>query len=262
MMVPGYRIYIDEVGTSDLKSSKEPNHRFLSLTGVIFELDSIRSSVHAEIEAMKRKYFDSHPDDPVILHRKEIINKKYPFHNLKNKDIENAFSAELLELFRNWDYTVISVLIDKYEHQQKYASWRYDPYHYCMEIILERYYRFLIDNAVLGDVMVESRGKKEDMRLKKSYHRIYEEGTSYIEAVELQKVLTSSQLKVKLKKLNVSGLQVADLLAYPARRHMFKYYKIQDDDRVTFNEQIIEILKTKFFKRGNKTEGWGIKLLP
>lgn len=262
MMVPSYRIYIDEVGTSDLKSSKDPNHRFLCLTGVIFELDSIRSSIHTEIESIKLKYFDSHPDDPVILHRKEIINKKYPFHNLKNKDVDNAFSAELLELFQKWDYTVISVLIDKYEHQQKYATWRYDPYHYCMEIILERYYRFLMDNGAVGDVMVESRGGKEDTRLKKSYHRIYTEGTAYIESTVLQKVLTSSQLKVKSKKLNVSGLQVADLLAFPARRYMFKYYKIQDDDRITFNEKIIEILKTKFYKRGNKTEGWGIKLLP
>lgn len=33
-----YRIYIDEVGNSDLESSDDPNHRFLSLTGVILEL--------------------------------------------------------------------------------------------------------------------------------------------------------------------------------------------------------------------------------
>ncbi len=30
-----YRIYIDEVGNPDLGSSDDPNHRFLSLTGVI-----------------------------------------------------------------------------------------------------------------------------------------------------------------------------------------------------------------------------------
>ena len=33
-----YRIYIDEVGNPDLASSENPNHRFLSLTGVILEL--------------------------------------------------------------------------------------------------------------------------------------------------------------------------------------------------------------------------------
>jgi hypothetical protein len=30
-----HRIYIDEVGNPDLESSDDPNHRFLSLTGVI-----------------------------------------------------------------------------------------------------------------------------------------------------------------------------------------------------------------------------------
>ena len=37
-----YRIYIDETGNSDLKSSDEPNHRYLSLTGVIITLEYVR----------------------------------------------------------------------------------------------------------------------------------------------------------------------------------------------------------------------------
>lgn len=257
-----YRIYIDEVGNSDLKSSDNPNHRYLSLTGVIFELEYVRSRVHHEIEDMKNRFFGSHPDDPVIFHRKEIIHKKYPFKALVDPEIENAFNSELLALFGQWEFTVISVLIDKKEHQQRYTTWRFDPYHYCMEIILERYYRFLVDHGTQGDVMFESRGGKEDMRLKKSYNKIYLEGTPYITTADLQTVFTSSQLKVKPKHLNVSGLQVADLLAYPARHYMFKYYRIKEDDRITFNDQIIEILKAKFYKQGNKTQGWGIKLLP
>gem|GEM_PF-2254388 len=40
-----YRIYIDEVGNSDLGSSDNPNHRFLSLTGIIFELEYIETTV-------------------------------------------------------------------------------------------------------------------------------------------------------------------------------------------------------------------------
>jgi len=250
------------VGNSDLKSSENPNHRFLSLTGVIFELEYIRDVVRLDIEQMKRQYFNSHPDDPIILHRKEIVNKKYPFKALLDPDVEKAFNKDILSFFEKWDYTIISVLIDKNEHQQRYSTWRFDPYHYCMEILLERFYRFLIDRNIKGDVMFESRGGKEDNRLKKSYNRIYEEGTSYINASDLQTSFTSSQLKVKPKQLNVSGLQIADLLAYPARQFMFKHYSLIDDERVTFNDKIIEILKTKFYKRGNKTEGYGIKLLP
>ena len=32
-----YRMYVDEVGNSDLGSSDNPNHRFISLTGVVWE---------------------------------------------------------------------------------------------------------------------------------------------------------------------------------------------------------------------------------
>ena len=41
-----YRIYIDEVGNPDLESSDNPNHRFLSLTGIILELSHVESIVH------------------------------------------------------------------------------------------------------------------------------------------------------------------------------------------------------------------------
>ena len=257
-----HRIYIDEVGNPDLRSSENPNHRFLSLTGVIFDLNYISNTVHKEIELFKTNYFGSHPDDPVIFHRKEIINKKYPFQILKNPKVEAAFNKEFLSFLQRWEYVVISVLIDKQEHQQRYSAWRYDPYHYCMEIIIERYYRFLKDGNAVGDVLVESRGGKEDSRLKKAYNRIFKEGTSYIKAEELNLVFTSKQLKVKQKSMNISGLQIADLLAFPARQYMLKYYQKIEVKRPTFNDEIIEILKTKLYRRGNKTEGYGIKLLP
>ena len=70
-----YRLYIDEVGNSDLGSSKDPNHRYLSLTGIILELDYVSTTAFPAIEALKRDYFDSHPDEPIILHRKELVNK-------------------------------------------------------------------------------------------------------------------------------------------------------------------------------------------
>jgi len=61
-----YRIYIHEVGNSDRKSSSIPDHRFLCLAGVIFDLDYVRDVFQPDIEALKAKYFHSHPDEPVI----------------------------------------------------------------------------------------------------------------------------------------------------------------------------------------------------
>lgn len=256
-----YRIYIDEVGNSDLKSSKDQNHRFLSLTGVIFELDYVKE-VQQDIDSLKTKYFGSHPDEPVILHRKDIINHHYPFHALKDPEIEKSFSLELLNHFEKWEFTLISVLIDKSEHQLKYSTWKFDPYHYCMEIILERYFRFLFDKKSVGDVMFESRGGNEDKRLKKSYNGLFEKGTHYIKPDELQEVFTSKELKVKPKFANISGLQIADLLAFPSRKYIFDFYEIKTNENKTFNDSIIEVIKPKFYRRGNKIEGYGIKKLP
>ncbi len=101
-----YRLYIDEVGNSDLASSKDPNHRYLSLTGVILETEYTRETVFPAIENLKHDYFDSHPDEPIILHRKELVNKTYPFARLRDSTIEHAFNKSLLELLQNLDYAI------------------------------------------------------------------------------------------------------------------------------------------------------------
>jgi hypothetical protein len=258
-----YRIYVDEVGNPDLESSENFDHRFLSLTGVIIELDYVKKTLSPQFEKLKADYFDYHPDEPIIFHRKELLKKKPPFSNLKDPKIEKRFNTELLEKLKNWEYTVISVIIDKQEHDQRYATWRYDPYHYCQEILLERFRLFLDINRAKGDVMFESRGSKEDMRLKKSFRRIIELGTNNLNASDLQEHFTSKELKVKPKTLNITGLQIADLLAHPARRWFYKKILDLDDGKVTFSDKIIEILeKSKFFRYNNQIYGYGAKKLP
>ena len=213
-----YRLYIDEVGNNDMGSSANPNHRFLCLTGVVFELDYVKTVITPDVEALKNKYFESHPDDPIILHRKEMINKKHPFKALLDQTVENEFNAEFLQLLSKWTFKTITVLIDKSEHQTKYLTWRYDPYHYCMAIMLERYHLRLKEVGVMGDMMFESRGGKEDMRLKESYRKIFTNGTDWIKAEDIKQTITSNELKIKPKSANIAGLQIADLLAYPLYR--------------------------------------------
>jgi len=257
-----YRIYIDEVGNNDLGSSDSPNHRYLSLTGLIFELDYVKNVVSPKTEKLKTKYFNYHPDEPLILHRKELVNKKYPFNSLNDPLLEQEFNQEFLNLITELNYVIISVLIDKKEHKIKYSTWKYDPYHYCMEILIERFFFFLENHSALGDVMIESRGGKEDIRLKKSFAYIFETGTNFIEADRLQKRFTSKELKVKQKQLNIAGLQLADLLAHPSRRFMFRNYGIDEGKKFVFGDKIIDVLTKKYYTGKMGIEGYGIKLLP
>ena len=259
-----YRIYIDEVGNSDLKSSTNTEHRFLCLTGIIAELDYVRTVLQPQLEALKEKYFNSHPDEPIVFHRKELMYKKFPFHALANSDIEKVFNTEYLNLLTNWDYNVMAVVIDKQEHNTKYSeTWKYDPYHYCLEILLDRFFLFLKSKNAVGDVMIESRGGSEDMRLKKSFRNLIDNGTNFFTSEEIQEYITSKELKVKVKGANVAGLQLADLLAHAVRRYSFKTLFQIEDGKQTFSDNIITILEaSKFFRLNGIINGYGIGKLP
>ncbi|MCE5257732.1 MAG: DUF3800 domain-containing protein, partial [Chloroflexi bacterium] len=258
-----YRLYIDEVGNSDLGASTNPNHRYLSLTGIIIELTYVQHVVFPMIEKFKNTFFTSHPDEPIILHRKELVNKLPPFDNLRNPGVELAFNQALLEMLRNLDYVVLTIVIDKLEHCQRYQTWRFDPYHYCLTVLVERYVKWLQAGQAVGDVLAESRGGKEDRRLKDSFARVYEKGSEYIHPEEFAKYLTSSQLKVKPKISNIAGLQLADLLAYPSYRATLARYQNEALD-ANFGGKIAEILESgKYYRSPNgKIDGWGRKWLP
>jgi hypothetical protein len=258
-----YRLYIDEVGDPGLGASKDPRHRYLSITGIVMELGYVDKVVFPELEGLKKKHFHSHADEPIILHRKEIVNKRYPFHPLRDEKIREAFDRDLLQLMSNLEYTVITVVIDKFEHKTRYQIWQQDPYHYCLRILLERYILLLKDVGLTGDVMAESRGGKEDMRLKRSYERVLTEGTEYVNSNAFEEYLTSGQLKVKQKSNNIAGLQIGDLVAHPS----FKATLVRRNRQglpSNFGGDIALILEEKKYYRSpsGKIDGWGRKWLP
>jgi len=258
-----YRLYIDEVGTSDMSVTNNPNNRYLGLTGVIVELDYVKRVLFPQVEAIKSKFFNSHPDEPLILHRKELVNKKPPFEALHDPAVEAEFNQDLLKMLEDLDYVALTVVIDKYEHEQKYQTWRFDPYHYGLTILVERYVMWLRDHELVGDVMAESRGGKEDRRLKDSFTRVFDRGSDYVEAGIINQYLTSRQLKVKPKSNNISGLQLADLIAHPSFKSTAARHNKQELPN-NFGGQISKILEDNKYHRSptGKIEGWGRKWLP
>ncbi|MCD6326806.1 DUF3800 domain-containing protein [bacterium] len=261
---PAYRIYIDEVGNADLESSEDPNHRFLSLTGVVVNLEYVRDVLHPEMEALKQEFFSPHPDNPpLILHRKEIMNANYPFNALKDGTLRKRFDSDFLAHLRSWQYVVITVCIDKKRHKKMYAVWTYDPYHYCLQVLLERYVFFLENLNSRGDAMAEARGGKADRRLKGSFNRLWEKGTDYVSQERFQAVLTSRELKVKPKKDNISGLQLADLIAHPSCNEILSDFGLLPRKIAPFARSVINILQGKYYRGPREVVyGWGKKLLP
>ena len=257
-----YRLYIDETGNADLKASQDPNHRYLSLTGVILHLDVVRDHLVPELQSIKHDIFGSDPDEPLVLHRKELVNKNYPFHALRDPRVEAEFNARLLRLMNDLPYEVISVVIDKLDHLTRYQVWRHDPYHYCLEVLLERYVMLLKRTGARGDVVGEVRGGKSDRRLEHAYQRLWKNGNRFIRADNFQDVLTSHELKLKPKIRNIAGLQFADLIAHPSAAYIRFIYDAGNPPK-KFGARIADILVSrKYDRRGIQIHGVGIKWLP
>ena len=215
-----YRLYIDESGDHASHDLDDISKRYLGLTGIIVEGENYRENFHPTLEALKQLHFPHSPDEPVILHRKKILNKAGHFWRLRDADKNLAFMKDLLSFFKIQSYAVITVVIDKKSHKERYGDSAYHPYHYCLTAMLERYCGFLKFRNSEGDVMAESRGGEEDSSLKAAYIDVVTRGTFYREADFFSKVLTSKNLKLKPKTANIAGLQACDLIAHPSKEEI------------------------------------------
>jgi hypothetical protein len=103
--------------------------------------------------------------------------------------------------------------------------------------------------------MAESRGGKEDRRLKDSFERLWQNGTDYVAPEDFRKSLTSRQLKVKTKANNIAGLQLADLIAHPSRNEILKEQGLFTGKISVFGAEVIEILQDKYDRQGMRCFG-------
>jgi hypothetical protein len=97
-----------------------------------------------------------------------------------------------------------------------------------------------------GDVMAESRGGKEDQRLKHSFTRLLEQGTDFVPSERFLTALTSRELKIKPKSANVSGVQLADLLAHSSRCEILDEQGLLGRKITPFARSVILILQDKY----------------
>ncbi|HHH41115.1 MAG TPA: DUF3800 domain-containing protein [Chloroflexi bacterium] len=145
-----YRLYIDESGDHTFSDLSNPARRYLGLTGCFVESEVYRTQFYPALEALKQAHFPYNPDEPVILHRKDLINRRGPFWRLRDPEAERRFNEDLLRFLADQEYLLITVVIDKKSHIERYGSAAYHPYHYCLAALLERYCGFLNRFAHIG----------------------------------------------------------------------------------------------------------------
>jgi hypothetical protein len=66
---------------------------------------------------------------------------------------------------------------------------------------------------------------------------------------------TCRQLKVKPKSANVSGLQLADIIAHPSRAEILDSEGLLGRPLATFSKKVIELLQNKYDRQGERIFG-------
>ncbi len=259
-MEPVFRLFIDEVGHGSMKFSDHPNERYLSLTGAIMRITNESGQFTDELNKLRAEIFGN---TEVILHRTDIIKKEAPFDCLADPARCAEFDAAILKLLDESSYRVITVVIDKKEHKNRYRVWQAYPYHYCLMALMERYVTWLLGTGFSGDVMAESRGEKDNRKLQESYSRLYTKGTDWVGFKDFQKTLSTKELKIKDKKANISGLQLTDIIANPSMWSMI-CEKTSTEMNSPFGIQVVDILKRAKYRRkyNGQIAGIGTKWLP
>ena len=237
--------------------------RYLSLTGVMMKVDHARDYLLPALNRIKADALSEDPDSPICLHRSDVRQAKGPFGVLANTDTRARFDEAILSVMQEAEYTVITVFLDKLAMDGQLHWARTHPYHFLMEVLMEKYALCLNRRSAIGDVMPEARGRKQDDALQTEFSRVREKGTRYVSRDLVVTAIPSKSLKFRTKKDNVAGLQLCDLLAHPS------HYTIRENLRHPvklggFASRVSEILVNSKYNRSSfgKVWGWGAKALP
>jgi hypothetical protein len=99
----------------------EPAHRFLCLLGCWFcNPDYLR--FHEALEALKSRLLPHHQDDPVILHREDMLNARRDFKVLREPAMRADWDKELMKLINAAEFRIVAVVIDKRALREDYAT--------------------------------------------------------------------------------------------------------------------------------------------
>ena len=238
-----YIVYVDESGDSNLHKIN-PYFPVFVLSFCVFQKKYYAESVVPKMTTLK---FETFGHDMVILPERDIRKRLGPFSGMNHPD---SFFEALTEIIKESDVTLISVVIDKKRHKEKY-KYPDPPYSLAVQYGLERIYDFLStkgESDKILHVVFESRGNKEDKALKKNFE-------TYCNGMNKYKKIFNFKAIFAPKHVNSNGLQLADLTARPIGLYVFKPNQ---------KNRTYSILEEKFWKGncGATMIGNGLKIFP
>lgn len=146
----------------------------------------------------------------MILHGNKIRRRDPPFAFMANPSSRPGFLADMADALDTAEFGIIAAAIDKRPFADR-GQPKLDPYHvalgYCMENTWD-YLRSLNQHRLTTHIVMEGRNPRQNAALASAFHRIRNGSARWRSMVGLDLVLAR-------KKLNITGLQIADLTAQP-----------------------------------------------
>lgn len=229
-----YVVYVDESGDHSLERI-DPDYPVFVLALCVFHKRHYAEKIIPAVEKLKFNYFGH---DSVVLHEHEIRKQKGEFAFLSHKPTRREFIARLSSIMEASNFILMACVVDKTRLSRNEGTGS-NPYHIALDICLEILREFLMekDQAHLQThVVVECRGKKEDAELELEFRRICDGENPGNRQLPFNIIFAD-------KKTNLTGLQLADLVARPVGLNYIRPGQAN---------QAFELLKKKIFCDGGR----------
>jgi hypothetical protein len=208
-----YIVFADESGDHGLVQI-DPSFPVFALVFCLVRKDDYVGYV---VPAMQRVKFDFWGHDAVVFHERDIRKQNAPFGFLRtDAALRGRFMEAINGFVADTPIRLFCSIIEKRKLLDRYAN-PWNPYEIALLFCMERLLAALLADGQRGKtvhVVFESRGKREDEELELEFRRIAANRANWgyrqpdFKACEFEPVFVD-------KKINCSGLQLADLTARP-----------------------------------------------
>ena len=245
MLDDDYLAFVDESGDPVLDPI-DPQFPVLVLAICLFGRSDYDELVIPRMRDLKLAYF-GHSN--VVLHERDIRQRRGSFTSLGSEAKRTRFLGDLTQALADLPFTVIAAAADKRPSAASPAP-VIDLYQQCLRAGLLNVYQYLEDRVhhpLPLDVVVESRGRKEDRRLKELFDAFQRPTHATPESVP------GFELSFANKTAGHIGLELADLIAYPIARHILGRPQAHDP---------FELIRRKMFRGPDgEIEGYGLTII-
>ncbi len=238
-------VFVDESGDHGVVNV-DPDYPVFVLAFCLVRKDEYLNLIVPKLLQLKLEYW-GHTE--IVLHEHELRKPNKSFAMLFDRATRDRFFSSLDDVMRSAPFTLVATVIKKTEYVKRY-SLPENPYELALEFGLERLYRELDtrgDGEAITHIVVERRGKREDIQIELAFRRICDGQNA------LRRQLPFNLISIA-KSSNSTGLQFADLMARPIGLSVL---------RPTQPNRAFRILETKFRRSpSGKVLGWGLKVFP